>query len=137
MAESQPFIYVGTYRINPGRLEEFKQTCLAIARFVESAEPRVIAFSFYANRDGTEVTCVQVHPDAESMANHMELLREHIAGTADSPIEAVTNNQLYGAQTNAVLTLIDEFDPGVPLLVKPDPIAGFTRSSAEHAPAAS
>ena len=39
-------------------------------------EPRVIAFNIYVNDEGTEVTGVQVHPDAASMEFHMQVLRE-------------------------------------------------------------
>ena len=33
--------------------------------------------------------------------------------------------------------MIRQFDPGVPLIVKPDPLGGFTRSAAEPAVSAS
>ena len=35
-AVSQPFIYVGTYRLNDGQLEAFKQSCGRLMEFVES-----------------------------------------------------------------------------------------------------
>ena len=48
--------------------------------FVQANEPRLIAFNEYANEDGTEVAVVQVHPDADSMAFHMEVIAERAAG---------------------------------------------------------
>jgi hypothetical protein len=128
---SQPFIYVGTYRLKPGKLDSFKETCAGLAEYVESNEPRLLAFNFYSddNDEGAEVSCVQVHPDAESMVFHMELLRQHISGAVeqDGPIDVVTTNQIYGTPNERVLEMISEFDPGVPLIVKPSPLGGFTR----------
>ena len=50
----------------------------ALADVVEANEPRISAFNAYANDDGTEVSVVQVHPDAESMMAHMQVVRQHI-----------------------------------------------------------
>jgi len=75
---SHPFIFVSTFRLKQGKLEAFKEMCQGLVEFVESNEPRVIAFNLYASEDGTEVSNVQVHPDADSMVSHMRLLREHI-----------------------------------------------------------
>jgi hypothetical protein len=131
---SEPFIYIGTMRLKEGRLEAFKQMCGGLAQFVESNEPRVIAFSVYSDEEGTEVSVVQVHPDADSMVFHMRLLHEHITHAFDeeSPLEVTTSGQIYGTPSETVLEMIKQFDPGVPLIVKPTPLGGFTRSAAEQ-----
>ena len=132
---SQPFIFISTFRLKQGTLEAFKEMCQGLVAFVESNEPRVIAFNLYANEDGTEVSNVQVHPDADSMVSHMKLLHEHIsgAGSDEGPIDVTTSNQIYGIPDDAVLEMIEGFDPGVPLTIKPLPLAGFTRSAASEA----
>jgi hypothetical protein len=132
---SAPFIYIGTYRLKEGKLEAFSQMCGGLAEFVQSREPRVIAFSVYSTDDGTEASVVQVHPDADSMLFHMQLLSEHITSAydEDSPLDVATSNQIYGTPSEAVLEMIKEFDPGVPLIVKSQPLGGFTRSAAEQA----
>ena len=132
---SQPFIFISTFRLREGTLEAFKEMCQGLVEFVESTEPRVIAFNLYASEDGTEVSNVQVHQDADSMVSHMQLLREHIsaAGGAGSSIDVTTSNQIYGLANDAVLEMIEEFDPGVPLTIKPLRLAGFTRSAASEA----
>jgi hypothetical protein len=131
---SAPFIYIGTYRLKEGTLEAFKQMCGGLAEFVESREPRVIAFNVYSSEDGTEASVVQVHPDADSMLFHMQLLSEHITSAYEeqSPIDVATSNQIYGTPSEAVLEMIEQFDPGVPLIVKPQPLGGFVRSAAEQ-----
>jgi len=84
------------------------------------------------------VSNVQVHPDADSMLVHLRLLREHISGAVgeEGPINVTVNNQIFGTPSDAVLEMLGEFDPGVPLTVKPLSVAGFTRSAAEQTPAA-
>jgi hypothetical protein len=69
------------------------------------------------------------------MVFHMHLLREHIAGASEEEgdIDTVTSNQIYGTPNQTVIDMIEEFDPGVPLLVKPNPIGGFTRITADLA----
>jgi hypothetical protein len=136
---SEPFIYIGTYTLKEGRLGDFEQMCRGIVEFVEAKEPRVIAFNFYCNEEGNEVSCVQVHPDADSMVNHMKLLQEHMAAAlgADSPIDVVTKDEIYGTPSETVIEMIEEWDPGVPLPIKPNWLGGLTRSAAEQTPAAS
>lgn len=107
--------------------------CQGLREFVESNEPRVIAFNLYASEDGTEASNVQVHPDADSMVSHMHLLHEQISAARgeESSIDVTTSYQIYGVPNDAVLEMIQEFDPGVPLTIKPLPLAGFTRSGAQ------
>jgi hypothetical protein len=75
---SEPFIFVSHSKIREGKLEEFRSYVREIAKMVETQEPRVIGFHVYANEDGTEVTGVQIHPDAAPMELHMSLLRDKI-----------------------------------------------------------
>jgi len=135
---AQPFIFISTFRLKQGELDAFKEMCSGLVEMVQSNEPRLIAFNLYANADGTEVSNVQVHPDADSMLFHLRLLREHISGAVgeEGPIDVTVNNQIFGTPSDAVLEMLGEFDPGVPLTVKPLSVAGFTRSAAEHSPAA-
>ena len=136
---AQPFIFISTFRLRQGELSVFREMCSGLVEMVQSKEPRLIAFNLYANEDGTEVSNVQVHPDADSMLFHLRLLREHISGAVgeEGPIDVTVSNQIFGTPSDAVLDMLGEFDPGVPLAVKPLPVAGVTRSAAEQTPAAS
>ena len=61
---SEPFIFINSFEIKEGKLlGEFLTV-------VESNEPRLLALNAYVNEDGTEVTFVQVHPDAASLEHH-------------------------------------------------------------------
>src|SRR4029450_11302535 len=73
-----PFIFIGTHRLKEGKLSDFEAAWRDLVAVVEANEPQMIAFNAYANEDGTEVTVVQLHPDAASMELHMQVVREHI-----------------------------------------------------------
>jgi quinol monooxygenase YgiN len=130
---SQPFIFIGTHRIKEGKFEDFRNSYQDLVKVVEAKEPRLIAFNCYANDDETEVSVVQVHPDADSMLFHMQVAREHIeqgvAGLLD-----VGSMQIYGTPSDAAVEMMKQLaGQGVPLIVKPQGLGGFTRSVAEGA----
>jgi hypothetical protein len=59
----------------------------------------MIAFNAYATDDGTEVSVVQVHPDAESMMVHMQVVRQHITQAYAESLDATTSMMVYGPRT--------------------------------------
>ena len=75
--------------------------------FVEANEPRLIAFNEYVNDDGTEVAVVQIHPDADSMAFHMEVIAERAAAAYAETVAATTSIQVFGTPSNAILEMLD------------------------------
>ena len=64
---SAPLIFVATNRLKPGQLDAERGRVPGLVEFVEQNEPQLIAFNEYVNDNGTEVTVVQVHPNAASM----------------------------------------------------------------------
>jgi hypothetical protein len=101
-----PFIFIATNRLRP----------------------RLIAFNEYANEEGTEVAVVQIHPDADSMLSHMELIAERAASAYAETIEATTSIQVFGAPGAAVADMLrGQAGAGVPIGVKPHVLGGFTR----------
>ncbi len=130
---SQPFIFIGTHRIKEGKFEEFTKLYLELVELVEAKEPRLIAFNCYANEDGTEVNVVQVHPDADSMLLHMQVAQEHIESAVGDLLD-VGSFQIYGTPSDPVLEMIEQLSgQGVPVIVRPHALGGFTRSAAEGA----
>jgi hypothetical protein len=136
---SEPFIFIGTHRLKEGKLDAARGMNGWLTDLVASNEPRMIAFNAYANREGTEVSIVQIHPDADSMLFHMQLLSQHITGayTEEGPLDETTSIQLYGDPGETVLEMIKQYNPGVPLTVKPDALGGFARFATQESPAAS
>jgi hypothetical protein len=124
---SGPFVFIGTHSIVEGKLEEFQRDCQTLAEVVNKNEPQLLAFGFYFNEDQTEVSTVQVHPDADSMLLHMQTVREHIEHAVDEQL--ITKDiQIFGTPNDAVSGMIAQLSQeGVPVIVKPIDHAGFAR----------
>lgn len=126
----EPFIFIGTHRLQPGKLPAFREAFSRLVEVVEANEPQMIAFNGYANEEGSEVSVVQVHPDAASMALHMSVVREHITSAYEDLLEETTSIQVFGTLDETTRGMMQQLaGSGVPIVVKPEPIAGFTRSS--------
>ena len=126
---SGPFIFIGTHRIADGKLEAFKEDARALVQIVLEHEPQMIAFNFFFNEDKTEVSVVQVHPDADSMLTHMKVAREHISDATEDLL--VTKDiQIYGPTNEAVVGMITQLTQAeVPVTVKAVHFDGFTRTA--------
>jgi hypothetical protein len=125
---SGPFVFIGTHSIREGKLEEFQRDCQNLAEVVQEKEPQLLVFAFYFNEDRTEVSTVQVHPDADSMLLHMQTVREHIEHAVDEQL--ITKDiQIFGTPNDAVSGMIAQLSQeGVPVIVKPIDHAGFART---------
>jgi len=127
-AVASPFIFIATNRLKPGRLDAERARVPGLVQFVEANEPRVMAFNEYVNEDGSEVAVVQVHPDAESMAFHMEVIADRAATAYAETVDVTTSIQVFGTPSNAVLEMLRrQAGAGVPLSVKPHHLGGFVR----------
>jgi hypothetical protein len=125
---SGPFIFIATNRLKPGKLDEEKARVPGLVEFVEANEPRLLAFNEYANDEGTEVAVVQVHPDADSMAFHMEVVAERAATAYAETLDSTTGIQVFGTPGNAVVEMLRrQAGAGVPLSIKPHHLGGFMR----------
>jgi len=126
---SGPFIFIATNRLKAGKLDDERTRVPGLVDFIEANEPRLIAFNEYVNDDGTEVAVVQVHPDAASMAFHMEVVADRAATAYAETVDATTGVQVFGTPSDAVVEMLArQAGAGVPLSVKPHHIGGFTRS---------
>ena len=86
------------------------------------------AFNEYANEEGTEVAVVQIHPDADSMASHMEVVAERAAAAYAETVDATAGIQVFGTPSNAIVEMLRrQAGDGVPLSVKPIHLGGFVR----------
>ena len=67
------------------------------AAWIETNEPRLIAFHVYFDGEGRTCSVVQMHPDAASMAFHMQVIAEHLSGAFDGRTEAYRGmSRTYG-----------------------------------------
>jgi quinol monooxygenase YgiN len=126
---SGPFVYIGTNTIKEGKVNECREMLSEIAQLVEAKEPRVIAFNFYLDEANRTVVSVQVHPDASSMDNHMQVISEHLT-TAYDVLEETVTEQLYGSGGERMVDEFRQWAPNATFTVIPHHEVGFTRSSA-------
>jgi len=125
---SSPFIFIATNRLKPGAYKAERQRVPGLVEFIGAGEPRLLAFNEYINRERTEVTVVQIHPDAASMEFHMGVVSERAVQAYSETLDATTHIQVFGNPSEAVVeTLRAQAGAGVPLSVHPEHLGGFTR----------
>jgi uncharacterized protein (DUF2126 family) len=127
-----PFIFIATNRLKPGRLDQERARVPSLVEFIEANEPRLIAFNEYANEAGDEVTVVQVHPDAESMEAHLEIVGERAREAYAQTLDATVRIQVFGPPTQAILdALRQQATTGVEISVNGEHLGGFIRAAAQ------
>jgi quinol monooxygenase YgiN len=123
-----PFIFIGTHKVKPGKLEEFEAWFAEYCEMtIEPNEPRLLSFNAYADPDANEVTVVQVHPDAESMVHHLSVITDHVVRAYADFLERESRWQIYGTPRAGVLELIQQMGGSEGPLTSQEPFAGFTR----------
>jgi hypothetical protein len=123
-----PFSFIATNRLKQGKLDSEKRRLPDLIDFIQANEPRLIAFNEYANEEGTEVAVVQVHPDADSVIFHMNLIAGRAARAYADTIDATTNIQVFGTPSDTVADMLQrQTGTGAPLSIKPHFLGGFTR----------
>jgi hypothetical protein len=120
-----PLIYVGTYTVKPGNQEEAPKRCAELVDFVETNEPRMIAFHAYLDQDANTLSIIQVHPDSASMEYHMHVNAKHFA-TAFDWLEPLSD-QYFGPISDALAAESVKWDE--PRTHLPVHAAGFTRTT--------
>jgi hypothetical protein len=127
---SGPFIFIATNRIRDGRYGAEQQRVPELARFIEASEPRLIAFNEYVDDDHSEVTVVQVHPDAASLEYHMGIIGDRAREAYAQTLQATTRIQVFGRPTGNILRMLEQqAGSGVPLSIYAHHLGGFTRAS--------
>jgi hypothetical protein len=127
---SGPFIFIATNRLRDGSFDAERQRVPGLSDFIEANEPRLIAFNEYGNDDRSEVTVVQVHPDAASLEYHMGIIGDRARDAYAQTLQATTRIQVFGTPTPNILRMLEQqAGSGVPLSIYPHHLGGFTRAS--------
>jgi hypothetical protein len=128
---SGPFIFIATNKLKPGKLEDERARVQELSDFIAANEPRLLAFNEYADESGTEVGVVQVHPDAQSMQFHMNVVRERAASAYAETLESTTTVQVFGTPDDVIVEMLrQQAGAGVDLSIKPHRLGGFIRIAA-------
>ena len=123
---SGPLISVFTYTIKPGKQDEAPKRVVELVDFVETNEPRLIAFHAYLDRDGNTLPIVQVHPDSASMEFHMQVNAKHFA-TAFDWLDTSIGQQYFGPISDALAAELAKWDEAFTHV--PVHAGGFTRTT--------
>ena len=124
-----PFIFIATNRLKDGRFGAEQQRVPELVRFVEAHEPRLIAFHEYVDEEHSQVSVVQVHPDAASMEYHMQAVADHARQAYAQTLEATTSIGVFGTPTETILRMLrQQAGSGVRLNIYPHHLGGFTRT---------
>lgn len=123
---SEPFIYIGSYRVKPEFREVAPQRLRDVAALVKKEEPQLQSFHFYLDENHQRAICVQVHPDAESMATHMSVIANHLATAWDWLDQDSTEQQVLGNPPKVLADYAREYDEELDSY--PTFVAGFTRA---------
>jgi hypothetical protein len=124
-----PFIFIATNRLRDGRFDLEQRRVPELSGFIEANEPRLIAFHEYVNEDRSEVTVVQVHPDAASMEFHMGIVADRARQAYAQTLEATTGIQIFGTPSERIVRMLrQQAGSGVPLRISPLHLGGFTRA---------
>ena len=126
---SEPFIVVSSWRIKEGKLEELRRFQRKLTEIIKAKEPQLIAFNAFLNEDRTEMTSIQVHPNAASMDFHMQVLKETLGDAMSSVADFVEPKgiEYYGTPSESLLESTS--GRGGNLSTKPIHLDGFTRST--------
>jgi len=127
---STPFIFTGTYEVREGRFEDARKKLTEHAEFIETNEPRLVAFHVFTDEGAGTASIVQVHRDPESMEFHMRLVAEHIRAALDDYLGETVSTHLYGGQGSGIVDTIRQYDPGAHVVT--EHLAGFTRTNADR-----
>lgn len=90
-----------TSSIHSGKLDDLKKAMKKLTSFVEDNMSRLIHYGFYLNDDGTKMTVVAVHPDSESIAQHMDQGKEEFRKF--SGMIELLRIEIYGSVSDSVL----------------------------------
>lgn len=125
---SEPFIFIGSYAVKPEFREVAPQRLRDVVALVEEREPQLRSFHFYLDEDRGRAICVQVHPDADSMATHMAVIASHLATAWDWLDPDSSVQQVLGTPPQVLTDYAREYDEELDSY--PTFVAGFTRAAA-------
>lgn len=103
---AEPIVLVDTSQIRDGKLDDVKAAFHELTGFVETHEPRPIAYNVYIDEPWMRVTVMQIHPDAGSMEFHLDVAGPRFGRFAD--LLKLVSVDVYGKPSEEVLRRLSE-----------------------------
>ena len=111
-------VFIGKHAIQEGKTEIAKKATCELASFIEENHPRFLHFEFFFSEDGSEMTVVQIHPDEESLALHMELARERIMRGVVEFLGETKEIQIFGDTSPGLRPMVEPMAMSAPLTIR-------------------
>ena len=124
---AEPFIFINTYTIKPGKEEAYKTAHQQDADLVEAKEPKMLYFALHTSEDGSQATTVQVHADAANLGYHMSVIQDHVRMAYEYIDQSNTIIRIFGSPTPEILHQMRQLaGSGVSVTISPATL-GFNR----------
>jgi quinol monooxygenase YgiN len=101
---SDTIVVLDRSTVREGKLAELKRAMKELASFVDENEPRPFSYNVYFDHGETEMTVLQVHPDAASMEQHMRIAAREFPQFAD--LVDLRMMEVFGEPTESLLELL-------------------------------
>ena len=126
---SGPFIIKTVSRIHPGQVSAYRPLAEEICQLAEEREPRLHAFHIYVTEDETSEVVIHIHPDAESMEHHLQVLGEKVRATGEfTDFESL---EIYGELNDALREWLPYVTEGIEFTHHSVHWGGFSRLHGE------
>ncbi len=117
---SKHVVFVGTYEIPDGAINNFLAANKDMGEFVKANEPRLVSWHTYLSPDQSEATTIMIHPDSASLEYHLQVAASKI----QSGVQMVRTKhmELYGDVSEELLKrleLISQKSGSWPITAKP------------------
>lgn len=123
----KPLIFINTYRIKPGKEDEYRRRFQEVVDIVEAEEPEMLYFAEHFSEEGSEATTVQIHADPDNMAYHIQLVGEQIQNAMPLVDASSMSIHIYGSPPEALVDQMRQVaGSGVSVTVSPAAV-GFDR----------
>lgn len=103
---TEPIFYIDRSTIRDGAFEEVSRRIEELVEFISEQEPQLIAYDFYFDERGRNMTVVSVHPDSDSLRFHLEVGRSAFQKFAD--LIDLYSIEVYGRPNEEVLSLLED-----------------------------
>ena len=122
---SAPFIVRSVSSIHPGKADAYQAVVADFCKLVEEREPRLLGFHIYVSEDRTSEVVIQIHPDAESMQHHLEVMGEKVRETfAFTDFQSL---EIYGEPNEELKEWLARVSEGIEFTIYPLHWGGFTQ----------
>jgi hypothetical protein len=101
---SDTIVLLDRSTVREGKLVELKRAMKELASFVDENEPLPFSSNVYFDGGETEMTVLQVHPDAASMEQHMRIAAQEFPQFAE--LVDLRIMEVFGEPTESLLELL-------------------------------